>query len=517
MSKYHFEDDENDFGETVRIDHIKEQVKNYQQQKDSDWNNPFQTASYSDSDRETKKTEHTQPNPSLKGTRQPSPTKENSWKSSDSTSRSTGKRSISGKKNRLSRSILIPIVLASVLIFTVVFYAAFSSTRSTPSLQDKPSSIEEENQTTPGGTIQTVETIALVKNINTSSELSLYDVKSQSNFYVKADSNTEITGRNNAPLRYNEIKVGDVIRISTDSEKKKALSITYCDQCLHKSGVTGVKFQPEAKTMSLDDGTYSYSEETIIKYGDKLMDIQDLEPIDVLTLNGYDKGVWSIMVEKYHGYLVVKNKEKIQDGTITIDSGQPISLSSQERIAVSTGAHRILIQGSNIESYTTDLYLTENERYEIDLSNMQTKTGVIIIKSNIYDYQLFVNGESVLDPSEPLVLPHGTYTIKITKEDYLDWEEEVSLQEASIELSAQILPMVKKLDLVITTNPPGCTILMDDEEIGISPNSFQIAHGEHRFIFKKEGYYDLSVPLSINETTLPLSVTLNKIPDSSLN
>lgn len=511
MSKYHFEEDDKDFGQTVRIDNINEQVKNYKRRETEIPSLEPQEEAFSHFRQAAGDTvPHTPINEDIK---------QNMGKSTPShkplqqTNLHSSPKHVPQKKRTLySRMIFVFVILSGVIIFSVVFFMVFHSmsfaSGQTPTEQpvDTPIVSTEE---------KTTEVFALVKNANTSNELSLYDVKSHTNFFVKADAETKITGRNQEKMFYSDIKIGDVIRIKLDSEKKKALSIAYCDECYHKAGAAGLEINQDTKTITIDGSSYGYTEETIVKYNNKLMNIQDLEPIDVVTVNGYEKNIWSIMIEKYHGYLLVKNKDKIQNGTITVDSKKEIALAEKDQFPISSGAHTILINGTNIEPYTTDIYVTENEKFEIDMSNMQTKTGVIVIKANINEYQLFVNEEAVSDPSAPLVLPQGEYQLKITKEGYQNWEQKVTIKEPSMEVVAEVKEEIKKLDLSITTTPAGCTVFLDDKQIGTAPLSAQIPYGEHRFTFKKEGYYDLSIPLKIDETTKPLSVTLNQITEAN--
>lgn len=498
MGKYHFEEDDKQFGETVRIGHISKEVKNYKR-KNEDEAQTDQTNNVIQDTIPIKKAE----------------TEEN--KKTETSSQSTIEaRTASEGKGKLGRFLNNGLnfkkyaVVAGIIgagIFITVFVVGFTSMQFSVA---KPPVQLEQPVSLPVTDKLPIETVALVKNVNTSNELSLYDLKSHTDFFIKTESATKIIGRANEKLLYADIKIGDVIKISIDTEKKRAISIEYSEDCWNKTGVTDITIDNTAKTMTFDGSVYTYSDETIVKYNDKLMNITDLAPIDVITLNGYGKEIWSVMVENYHGYIVVKNKDKIKNGTIQIDDLNPIPLTGADMISVTSGAHKIKISGTNVEPYQSDIYVAVNEKFEIDLLNIQEKTGVVVIKSNITEYQLFVNGKEIEDLSEPLVLNQGEYQLKIVKSGYIDWEQKIVVKDSSMEVMANLVQEIRKLDLSITTNPTACSVYLNGEMIGTTPISHQVEYGDYRITFRKEGYTDLSLPLTVDETTMPLSVTLTE-------
>ncbi len=498
MSDYNFEDENDIFGETVRIDDINKKIQEYEKEDGQPvppeepfgWIENGQASlkrpqGERNEDKEDKTEEipaSRRPAPAPGGTKPP-------------------KRDRDGDNKRL----VIIAVLAGIIVFVCVFIVVWVSSMNNGvdnSKFDNPNDIADDLK-------QEVYDYALVKNVNTSNEISLYDIEDNKDYSVRVNDNTIYKSYRPGRFTFADIKIGDLLKIKSDASNV-AQEIEISQDTWTLEHATKAELDTEKKTIRIGENEYSYTDQTIFQYDGKLLEASKIEDVDVLTVNGYDETVWSVFVEEYHGYIDILNKDSIEEGTIEIDGGEPVGLKDADKIVVSGGPHKIIIKGSNIETYNADIYVINNERFEVDLSNTQAKTGVVVITANVDGFNLFVNDSQVSDPYKPLVLPLGQYKIRVEKQGYHTWESDIALSEPSKEVNVLLEEEIKMGELLLATNPSGGDVYVDGQLVGASPIQATLPYGEHRIMVKKDGYEDFSGPVIIEKSTTTVSVLLKE-------
>ena len=233
-----------------------------------------------------------------------------------------------------------------------------------------------------------------------------------------------------------------------------------------------------------------------------------MDKTDVVTLKGVGDKVWTVTVEKYHGYIKLENVDKIEDAVITVD-GEEIEFTDNQA-AVSSGAHTLGISGSNIEELTVDIHITAGEVYSVDMASVQEKTGVLTLNVNVDDCIIVVDGKQV-NKDEPVVLSLGTYPISVSAEGYKTYSGTVEINEPLVEVNIELEKIeVKTATITVDSTPSGATVYANGAVIGVTPFTTQINYGDYRITFEKDGYMDYNVDTSVNEETKTISVLLTE-------
>ncbi|MBR1443620.1 MAG: PEGA domain-containing protein, partial [Firmicutes bacterium] len=213
------------------------------------------------------------------------------------------------------------------------------------------------------------------------------------------------------------------------------------------------------------------------------------DSMDIVTIKGYSNTVYSIEVVKSHGILKIINKESIRDGVIEIDTDVHKNLSDFTEMKIHEGKHKVVVKGSNCEPFSQEILINQDEDYQLDLSSIQIKTGVLIVTANVKDVTLTVNGKTE-KMGEPLILDYGTYKVKVTKDEYHDYEEDVKVDKDEIKIKAELKKIVKKGKLTVSSTPNGADLYVDNSKVGITPVSVEVDRGTHTITVRKLGYKD---------------------------
>lgn len=102
---------------------------------------------------------------------------------------------------------------------------------------------------------------------------------------------------------------------------------------------------------------------------------------------------------------------------------------------------------------------------------------------------VFVDGELVgRSPAVGIELDAGTYEVKLVADRYLDFVTMLEVEGRGREqtLEAQLVP--GWADVGVGTSPPGATVLVEDEELGVTPVTVPVLAGVREIVIRKDGY-----------------------------
>ncbi len=333
----------------------------------------------------------------------------------------------------------------------------------------------------------------MVQSISSSRTLSVHDISTNQQYNVKTNSQTKFIDRSGEQASITQIQKGDLISVVFAEDKETAEEIRYSANTWMAKEVSGLSIDTEAKTASITfvDGTepkqYYYTEDSLFLYKDREMAPEDISSCDIITMQGQDERVWSVRVIEYHGTMTITNQQQIQNGFLSIDEGEPIALESISQLDVPEGAHTISVTGENIESFQDTIFIVPGETFEYDLSKAQSKTGVMIIRANVYDFKLYINGADT-DGTKPIVLPLGEYDVVVLKNGYKQWNQKVTVVEPSVTVDVNMEEDIQEGIISFDSTPKGASVIYNDTQIGVTPFEQKVRYGIYTVEVLLEGY-----------------------------
>ena len=212
---------------------------------------------------------------------------------------------------------------------------------------------------------------------------------------------------------------------------------------------------------------------------------------------------------------VFLQKETAQDLVKLIFEGTPsnvkVSIDNREIenlnfVELDVGEYLIKIEKDGYEAYETKInidssLISKNISYELAL--MKTELNIITEPSLAGVFKTSDNSIIGITPIENNSdLAPGTYEIKIELGGYQEIIRTIELIPGKpITLSEKLNKLDGLVD--IESQPTGAKVFFKDEEIGITPFTYQRPEGEYNFIFELEGYKKefQTVPFYSGQTT----------------
>lgn len=197
-----------------------------------------------------------------------------------------------------------------------------------------------------------------------------------------------------------------------------------------------MKIDVEKMTAEIDDTLFDYDNGTFFTYSGNEIYPGDIEISDTVTLYGVKT---MCLVQEWRSItdiLCLKMPEKVENISVTVDFGEPLSLNIYE-IPVSCGRHTVVVTGSNIDDYMAELDVAEKEKSEIDISSSANRAR-IVLNVNADNYNVYINGAEYPKNTTEVYVNKGIYDITVTADGYTDYSSKADCTSGNIEMDINL-------------------------------------------------------------------------------
>lgn len=413
------------------------------------------------------------------------------------------------------KGFLIIISTSSLFIFGIVFYLisknlfsnVFNNITTNNNLvleetkDQNPQTIFSEENTQLTGVLQTVDYDKKM--------LEITDLASNESFYLTITGHTSLNDKYGKSLSLKEFSLGEIVNFSFN-EKDELTSLSQNSNVIEYKYVENVNIDATNKLIKFDNKALKYNDYLKITRDLEEYNIESISPLDSLNITVYNETVYSIKIQKSHGTLIFENKDFISNATVEIDTSIFKPLSEISEINLSEGVHKVVIKENSINTFIKEVNISAYQDTVLDLKEVQIKSGLLLINSNVSNYTLYVNNELVLT-NEPLKLPYGAYKIKIEKTGYTSFESEVLINkpQSSLDVTLESIQYAGKLTL--TSTPENSEVYVDNIFVGYTPLTYKTTYGNHNILLKKNGYEDFDLKnIYISEIETSFNIILRK-------
>jgi hypothetical protein len=253
----------------------------------------------------------------------------------------------------------------------------------------------------------------------------------------------------------------------------------------------------------------------------------DVVAQDTVTISGIGHTIYSVSVEKGHGYLRLKNEQALIGGWIEVGNSVIKEITEDMLLVVPEGSYQVLLSNDGV-SCTKDVVIERNKEIVLDVGDLEiatNKTGRILFNVTPDSATVTVDGEPV-DISRAVELSYGIHQVHLEADGYdsltkyiqvgsenasISFTLEESAEEESI--SENSLPTELTADSeddtqtsisensisentitasssnkVYIDEPEDVEVYLDSNYIGIAPVSFKKTVGSHTISLRKSGY-----------------------------
>lgn len=278
---------------------------------------------------------------------------------------------------------------------------------------------QAEEQTMVDTTGLSTVTAALISVDSVKSQIIIKDIFDGSNYVLSYNGGTDVRSLYDNIITMEQLESGEIVDVSFDSEQKKAKFVQPNKSVFRSSNVRGFKATQATTSITFGSASYMYTDQLVVLSGGNVISPFEVMNRDIVTVRGIDNKIYSVTVDKGHGYLTFSGAEEFVGGMVEIGSSFLYTVSQDMMIVVPEGKYEVTMSNGSL-SATKTVYIAKDMTVTMDFSEykpLANKSGSVEFQILPHGTDLFIEGNKT-NYSEPVVLEYGTYIINLLSDDY---------------------------------------------------------------------------------------------------
>ncbi|MED9904531.1 MAG: PEGA domain-containing protein [Lachnospiraceae bacterium] len=368
------------------------------------------------------------------------------------------------------------------------------------------------------GSFDSADTAVIVKIDSEAKKITFLNLQVSRNYTLQYDGTTVFSDKYGQPMSSDQLREGDIVDVTFLKSKKRLASLTLSESGWTNATVSRYSINTASHDVTIGDDIYKITKDTKIFSDGEEIEIIDLNNADILTFNGIDSTVYSIVVEKGHGYLRLSGDENFIGGWIEVGQNIIHQITEDMLLTVPEGSYQVLISVTG-GGGSKNVIINRNEEITLDISDLEIakpQYGQVIFAMNPSSARLYVDG-NLVDVSGAVTLEYGIHQLIAmadgysTSTSYLKVAEESAGIEITLDLEDAEDEEDEEEDVsggdsstatgyyqVYIDAPEGAEVYVDGNYVGISPVSFKKEEGSHVITLRKTGYETRSYTIQVD-------------------
>lgn len=356
------------------------------------------------------------------------------------------------------------------------------------------------------------------------------DIDTGTEYEVAYTGGTDIQNKYDKIIAATGMKLGEIYDV-TCNKSGKAVSIHGASDAWERTGISGLEFDESNRKIMLANSTYVYASYAAVLSNSNKINIAQIVSQDEVTLRGVGDTVYSISVDKGHGYINFKGVDSFVGGYVTIGTKQLFEVTSGMLTTTQEGTYTVELQKGNLIG-TKTVTVARDESVTVDFSEFVTeaaKVGAVNFSVTPANAVMTIDGVET-DYSEPVSLTYGTHRLVLSANNYEKYTETITISQpyetkvidmtasssttattksgssttkTTASTSSNKATTAKDLTDGYTVNitaPEGAALYVDSVYIGLVPCSFDKTYGNKTITLSQSGYSTVSYTIAIANT-----------------
>ena len=376
---------------------------------------------------------------------------------------------------------------------------------------------------------------AVIKQINQSKQtITFYNIVRKRSYTLNFDGTTGLYDKYGSSISIEQVNAGDIVDVLFLKEKKMLASLKMSESSFELQEVKRFNINEKTKEIIIGENTYRFEDELLIFSKGKPAQLMDINQVDTLNVQGIDRTVYSVSVDKGHGYLRLKNDEYFWGGWIEV--GQEIIRPIEEGmlLVVPEGKYDVVLSTKGLTDVRS-VTIKRDKETELDIGNLKKdedlkKYGTLIIAVSPDTAAVYIDGQEA-DISGPCKVEYGIHQLMAKAEGYQTVTQYIKVGQESAALE---IVMEKETAESVSSNstnssvsgndaasasggrltidaPDDVEVYVDGSYVGITPISFAKSEGIHVITLRKSGYETKSYTINISNASTNESMSFSEL------
>ncbi|MBD5517656.1 MAG: PEGA domain-containing protein [Lachnospiraceae bacterium] len=385
------------------------------------------------------------------------------------------------------------------------------------------------------GSYDSADTAVVLSTDLTNKAVSLVNMDTGKQYTLYYDGTTYVKDKYDGPMTISQIKAGDVVDVTFLKGKKKLASIKRSPEAWIFDDLDNYDLAGANRTASIGSLTYALPDEAVVLSEGRRVEKEEVMAQDVVTISGIDHKIYSVKVDKGHGYLRLKNDQPLLGGWIEVGNSVIRQITEDMLLVVPEGSYQVVLSNNGV-GCVKEITVERNKEVVLDVGDVEIaedKTGMILFNVTPETASVSVDGKPV-DISKAVEMRYGIHQVQVEASGYdtltkyiqvgseyatisftleesrktdddknsvsgntterFPWQDTLASTSGN-SISDNTLSTLSENALGTSSNykvyidsPKGVEVYLDGNYIGLAPVRFTKSAGTHQITLRKDGY-----------------------------
>ena len=269
------------------------------------------------------------------------------------------------------------------------------------------------------GSYDSADTAVVLSTDETNKAVILINMDTGKQYTLYYDGTTYVQDKYDGPMTISQIKAGDVVDVTFLKGKKKLAGIKLSPNAWVYDNVYNYDLAGANRTASIGSQTYSLPDGVVVLSEGRRVDTAEVVSQDVVTISGIEHKIYSVSVDKGHGYLSLKNEQPLLGGWIEVGNSVIRQISEDMLLVVPEGSYQVTLMNNGI-GCVKNVTIERDKEVVLDVDDIEIpedKTGKILFSVTPDTAKVSVDGKPV-DISKAVELSYGIHRVEASASGY---------------------------------------------------------------------------------------------------
>ena len=268
------------------------------------------------------------------------------------------------------------------------------------------------------GNYDSIDTAVLVKKDTANMKLTFLNLELGKYYTLNYDGATTYKDRYDQAQSLAQVDEGAVVDVTFMREQKRLNSLQAAAEGFSFTQVTNPVMDAGGRHVELQNESYTISEDAVVFTQDGMGELMDVNPADTLTIAGVGHTIYSVRIEKGHGYLRLENASYFEGGWIQIGDRNVHQITKDMLLAVPEGSYTVTVSNRG-SSGSENVTIARNQEISLDASGWISEPmfGKVVFTLSPDTAKVYIDGD-VIDASRPQELSYGLHQMVAVAENY---------------------------------------------------------------------------------------------------
>lgn len=403
------------------------------------------------------------------------------------------------------------------------------------------------------GSYDSADTAVVLSTDPDNKAVSFINMDTGKQYTLYYDGTTYVKDKHDGPMTISQIKAGDVVDVTFLKGRKKLASIQRSPEAWVFDEVRNYDLAGTNRSASIGSQKYSLPAGVVVLSEGRRVETGEVVSQDVVTISGINHKIYSVNVDRGHGYLRLKNDQPLLGGWIEVDNSVIRQITEDMLLTVPEGTYQVVLTNNNV-GCVKEITVERGKEVVLDVSDLEVAedaVGKILFTVEPESATVSVDGKPV-DISKPVELKYGIHQIQAeangydtltkhiqvgseyatisfkleesrkndsgndsvssnsTTPDRIPWQDTMdsvsannlkknSVSDNTLSVSENALGTSNKYKVYVDS-PKGVEVYLDGNYVGLSPVRFTKTVGRHEITLKKSGYKTKTYTIYLENT-----------------